>query len=270
MRLLALSLALACSSPRPATPVTPSAELSPALEPLAWWLGDWDAEHGSEHWVAASGAIFGIALGATGGFEVLVLDDAAGPGKPDGVLRLFAMPGGKTSVEYRAIQLASTRARFANEAHDYPQAIEYRRDDDTLVATISGGGPERRFTFRRGALPRAPELEAADRAFSDATGARGIEGWVAAFEPTGAMMGKEGRVEGHAAITAFMHDLLASGTLAWAPIASGRRGDLGYTVGKATFTGKDGAGWRSVYVTIWHRQPDGTWKVAFDTGRTVN
>lgn len=269
MRRLVLSLVLAaCSSPR--RPVAPSPELSPALAPLAWWLGDWDGDHGSEHWIAASGAVFGIALGADGGFEILVLDDAPGPGKPDGVLRLYAMPGGQRSVEFRAIKLASTLARFANEAHDFPQAIEYRRDGATLVATISGGGPEQRFAFRRNTMARAPELEAADRAFSDATGARGIAGWVAAFEPTGAMMTKDGRVEGHAAIAALMQDLLASGTLAWAPIASGRRGDLGYTVGKATFTGKDGASWRSVYVTIWRRQPDGTWQVAFDTGRTVN
>ena len=28
-------------------------------------------------------------------------------------------------------------------------------------------------------------------------------------------------------------------------------------------------GWRSTYVTIWHRQPDGAWKVLFDTGRPV-
>jgi len=26
---------------------------------------------------------------------------------------------------------------------------------------------------------------------------------------------------------------------------------------------------RCTYVTIWRRQPDGAWKVLFDTGRTV-
>jgi ketosteroid isomerase-like protein len=63
---------------------------------------------------------------------------------------------------------------------------------------------------------------------------------------------------------------LTSGRLDWAPIASGKSGDLGFTVGKATFTGaKPDDGWRSTYVTIWRRQPDGAWKVLFDTGRVV-
>jgi ketosteroid isomerase-like protein len=55
-----------------------------------------------------------------------------------------------------------------------------------------------------------------------------------------------------------------------APIASGKSGDLGFTVGKATFTGaKPEDGWRSTYVTIWRHRPDGGWKVLFDTGRLV-
>jgi ketosteroid isomerase-like protein len=67
-----------------------------------------------------------------------------------------------------------------------------------------------------------------------------------------------------------MKPTLSSGRLDWAPIASGKSGDLGFTVGKAAFTGATPEdGWRSTYVTIWHRQPDGTWKVLFDTGRVV-
>jgi ketosteroid isomerase-like protein len=67
-----------------------------------------------------------------------------------------------------------------------------------------------------------------------------------------------------------MTPTLTSGRLAWAPIASGKSGALGFTVGKATFTGaRPEDGWRSTYVTIWRRQPDGTWKVLFDTGRPV-
>jgi ketosteroid isomerase-like protein len=41
-----------------------------------------------------------------------------------------------------------------------------------------------------------------------------------------------------------------------------------YTVGKATFAGADS--WQSTYVTVWKRQSDGTWKVLFDTSRSVN
>ena len=83
-------------------------------------------------------------------------------------------------------------------------------------------------------------------------------------------MRKAGRVE-HAAIAEAMQPVLTSGRLDWAPIASGETGELGFTIGKATFTGATpDDGWRSTYVTIWRRQPDGTWKVLFDTGRVVN
>jgi ketosteroid isomerase-like protein len=83
------------------------------------------------------------------------------------------------------------------------------------------------------------------------------------------MMRKAGRVE-YAAIADAMKATLAAGRLDWAPIASGKSGDLGFTVGKATFTAaRPQDSWHSTYVTIWHRQADGSWKVLFDTGRLV-
>jgi hypothetical protein len=252
-------------------PAAATAELSPALAPLAWWLGDWNADdgNGSEHWVAAAGAIYGVSLHCTR-FEVMVIDDGDGPGRPDGVLRFFAMPNGARSVEFRQRALAEHAATFANDEHDFPKTITYQLAPDRagLEAVLGGGKPEA-FRFKRGTRVRAPELEAADLAFAADTGKRGVDGWVAAFDPRGGMMRKVGRVE-YAAIAEAMRPTLTSGRLDWAPIASGKSGDLGFTVGKATFTGaKPDDGWHSTYVTIWHRQPDGTWKVLFDTGRLV-
>jgi ketosteroid isomerase-like protein len=47
-------------------------------------------------------------------------------------------------------------------------------------------------------------------------------------------------------------------------------GDMGYTMGHATITGKDKEGKptlsHSRYVTIWRKQPDGSWKFIFDGG----
>jgi hypothetical protein len=66
MRLACCLILVACSSaPKPPVTSAPSGELSTALAPLAWWLGDWQVESGAtgtEHWVASSGVIFGIAL----------------------------------------------------------------------------------------------------------------------------------------------------------------------------------------------------------------
>jgi ketosteroid isomerase-like protein len=263
-----------------------AAELSPALAPLSWWLGDWETAGGpsaggpsgggsggktSEHWVAAAGAIYGAVLNGDK-FEVMVIDDGAGAGRPDGVLRLYAMPNGERSVEFRQRALGDGAATFANEEHDFPKTITYElaADRSGLEAMLGGGGKTMAFKWKRGTHQPAPELEAADRAFAADTARLGVDGWVAAFDPKGGMMQSAGRVE-YAAIADAMRATLASGRLAWAPIASGRAGDLGYTVGKATYTGATPAdGWRSTYVTIWRRQPDGTWKVLFDTGRIVH
>jgi hypothetical protein len=81
------------------------------------------------------------------------------------------------------------------------------------------------------------------------------------------MMRKTGRIEGADAIRETMGPVLASLKVEWAPIASGKRGDIGWTVGKAAFSGVES--FRSTYVTIWKKQADGSWKVLFDTGRAV-
>ncbi|HMG56736.1 MAG TPA: protein kinase [Kofleriaceae bacterium] len=257
-------------SPPPAPAA--SAELSPALAPLAWWLGDWDASDGtgSEHWIAAAGAIYGVALhGDT--FEVLVIDDGDGPGRYYGVPRLFVMPSGARSVELRRSTIGDGTATFASDEHDFPTTITYERaaDGAGLAARLGGAGKLSSFRFKRGTRSPAPELETADLAFAAATAQRGVDGWVAAFDPKGGMIRNARRVE-YAAIAEFMTPTLSSYRLDWAPIASGKSGDLGFTVGKGTFTGagpRDGA--RVTYVTIWRRQPDGAWKVLFDLGRDV-
>lgn len=266
MRALVLCLAACSSAPSPVPP-TATAELSPALASLGWWLGDWQAEDGgagSEHWVAADGAIYGIAL-QDARFEVMIVDDGEARGKPDGVLRFLAMPGGARAVEFRHARSEPHSITFANPAHDDPKAITYTREGHQLRALVGND----HFSFKRTFAARAPELEAADTAFANDTAARGIDGWVAAFDPAGAMMSPAGRVEGADAIRVFMGGVLAKYRVEWAPIASARRGDLGYTVGKATFTAP-GDRWRSTYVTIWKLQPDGTWKVLFDTGRPIH
>lgn len=275
MRLaLAVSVSLlACGPPHPATPTPPSppasAELSPALAPLAWWVGDWRGADGSEHWVAAAGALYGVALSAAGGFEVMIVDDAEGAGPADGVLRLFAMPGGATSTEFRGTSVGERHAVFANPAHDDPKTIEYRRTAAGLRAQL-GGATTLTFDFVPTPHVPAPELEAADRAFAAEVRVRKAAGWAAWFAPDGWMLRKGEKITG-AAIAASMEALLSSGELAWAPIASGKAGAIGYTVGTARFTGSAADDhWRSSYVTIWKQQPDGGWKVLFDIGRDVN
>jgi hypothetical protein len=265
--LLLVSLA-ACggAKPAPGTPEAVSPELSPALAPLNWWLGDWQScgdGRLKEHWTAVGGALYGVGFSPQG-FEVMIVDDGEGE-VADGVLRFIAMPQGASSVEFKQQELGTRTVTFANPAHDDPKQITYAREGDQLRAVLFGT-KFLKFDFCAGTREAAPELEAADRAFSADTSARGIEGWMAAFEPQGGMMRRGARIEG-LAIRDAMTDLLAKGRLVWEPVTSGRAGTIGFTVGKATYTGPDT--WQSTYVSIWRQQPDGSWKVLFDTGRPV-
>jgi ketosteroid isomerase-like protein len=248
-------------------------DLSPALAPLAWWLGDWKAEDGSsvEHWNAVAGAIYGVSLQGEDAFEVMIVDDGEDRGKPDGILRFIAMPGGQRSVEFRQRTIADGSALFANDDHDFPKTIRYFAEGAALRATLAGDD-ERKVDVRFQKLPsaRAPELEAADRAFAADTAKRGVDGWVDAFEPEGFMLRGDGEQIAREALADQMRPILTSGRLEWAPTASGANAKLGFTVGKATFTASQGGERRlTSYVTIWRKQANGTWKALFDTGRIV-
>jgi hypothetical protein len=145
-----LALAGCTKSTAPTTP-SPAAlnELSPALMPLAWWLGDWEADDGkgTEHWVAAAGAIYGVSLHGDS-FEVMIVDDGDGPGRPDGVLRLFAMPDGARTAEFRQRRIADGAATFADDTRDFPRTITYAltgdRADLTAVLGLLRVGPAHR------------------------------------------------------------------------------------------------------------------------------
>lgn len=59
----------------------------------------------------------------------MVVDDGEGSGPADGAVRIYSMPGGTKSVEFRARDLGASTVTFANEAHDYPKTITYARED---------------------------------------------------------------------------------------------------------------------------------------------
>ena len=221
---------------------------APVPVPADWWTGDFVQAGTTDHhlhWVSSAGVRFGVAMSPEG-FEVIVVDGA----------KLTAMPGGQQRLEFDQ----TGEAAFAGGGN----TLAYAKHGDGVEAHVSVGGHDAVVDFTRVADPRAPELETADLAFAADVDKRGIDGWVAAFEPTGAQMTRKGRVEGAAAIRALMTGPLAAVKIAWAPTTSRVHGDWGFTVGLATFTGTETS--KSTYVTIWHRQPDGSWKVAFDTG----
>jgi ketosteroid isomerase-like protein len=123
--------------------------------------------------------------------------------------------------------------------------------------------------------PADPEvLMAADRAFSDAVSTGGSAAWVSWFAEDGAIIQQGmGEIRGHAAITSavgYLDDPLVS--LTWEPARAeiALSGDLGWTTGTYVYQSGDSLGTQTrsegLYVSIWRRQPDGTWKVVMDLG----
>lgn len=271
---------VACSGPQstpepPAPPTAASPELTPALAPLAWLLGDWQAEHSQVHWVAAGGTLYRIGMNGDGAWGVWMIDDGDGESATaDGVLRCIVINTADGEVTAPVTASAAGRVEFAGTARGMAMTIELRRDGDAMierVAADAGGGeradePDR---YVRGPAAPAAAAEAADRAFDADTAARGVDGWVAAFAPGGSMWRGES-FAGAEAIAKKIEPTVTKGHLRWHPIASGVLNDNGsFTVGTATWTANAATepGWRGSYVTIWGKQPDGSWKVVFDTGR---
>lgn len=139
-------------------------------------------------------------------------------------------------------------------------------------------GIEREFF---GAAPQdssAGALMQADRDFAAAVAEGGADAWASWFAEDGAIIQPGvGEIRGRAAIREFMAGLNEPGvSLRWAPdradVAAG--GDLGWTTGHyvSESTAPDGTPQRAegLYVSIWRRQADGSWKVVMDLGNPVD
>lgn len=276
MRASILILLVACGgSPPPAAPPTAAAP-APAVAPaavvqqrLGWLVGRWQAADRIEHWVAAGDALFGASFtveqGRTVEWEALIVKDAGG------AVVYEAAPNGAAPTAFTLGEAGEQAATFVNAGHDWPRHIGYRREGDRLSAEVQGKGDRvLKLQWTLAGPGAAPELEAADRRWSDEVERRGVDAWVENFDPEGVQRGsREPRLAGADAIRKAMEPVLAgSFRLIWQPVASGwsPAGDTGYTVGTYRYlAGNDEQG-RGAYITLWRRQPDGSWRVLYDAG----
>jgi len=112
----------------------------------------------------------------------------------------------------------------------------------------------------------------ADRAFNRATAARRTDGWMEFMAEDGEMIRAPGTITGRAAIREAMAKAFADTSffLTWEPDQADASGDLAYTNGHYTARFRDAKGNAQVrtgrYLTVWKRQPDGSWKVVRDIG----
>ena len=268
-----LALALACAHRAP-TVAAPKPIASPEVP--AALLGRWVREDGlgSEQWVRADRALVGVGFETvddrTGFFEVLFLGPLDASGAPVEGYAYTALPDGRSRVSFTPED--PSRLDFRNPLHDFPTRVAYEAQGELLLARVEG--PDGKGVDLR--LSRAEPLVAdalleADRAFDAATATGGADAWLAAFDPDGGEWGPEGRISGAEHLDAMRAVLRPDSALRWKPVHAGLApaGDAGFTVGTWTASRRDGQGtWSEVdrgwYVTVWRRQPDGTWKVWFD------
>jgi len=111
-------------------------------------------------------------------------------------------------------------------------------------------------------------LVAAEQAFARDVGRNGIQTGFLNFLAENAFLFRPGPVAGRDWIKSRP---ASKGWLGWDPVYAdaARSGDMGYTTGPWSFRPKGStdkpAAWGD-YITIWRKQPDGTWKVEFDGG----
>ena len=128
--------------------------------------------------------------------------------------------------------------------------------------------------------PKDPPIDSstllkADEAFDAATAEEGLKGFSSFLaDDVVTLRPDKPIIAGKEAMTALWTSLLTNPNLMirWKPVKASvsASGDLGYTVGSYEISRKDEQGTHVVatgkYVTIWKKQGDGSWKVAFDSG----
>lgn len=122
----------------------------PSLSQLQWLAGRWRTRDGDstseERWtLARDGVMSGLGRTLRGG--VATHHELLRIGERDGAVRYVAAPEGQRVTEFSLVEARDNYARFANEAHDFPKWIEYRREGDALIARVGGDASQRTATW---------------------------------------------------------------------------------------------------------------------------
>jgi hypothetical protein len=123
---------------------------------LGWLTGAW-SEHRSdgtwteEYWTPVRSELM-LGAGLTGrGSSVRHFEHMRISKGADGKITFYGMPNGATAVPFVMTRQTENEVVFENAAHDYPQRVAYRRDGNTVIATVSliDGSKEGRWIYRR-------------------------------------------------------------------------------------------------------------------------
>lgn len=147
-------------APAPDPQATPS-QAPDALAPLSFLEGAWratqpDGSQVEERWTAPRGGMMLATNQAIRGGETVMFEFLRIEALPEGVF-YFPSPRGKERTPFRMVHVEGNATRgiavFENPDNEFPMRITYRREGDSLIATLEGKGqPDERIEFRR--LPR--------------------------------------------------------------------------------------------------------------------
>jgi hypothetical protein len=126
--------------------------LTPGERPF-WLEGHWVHESKDrsswteESWLVRGDMMVGVGLNGSG--EVAKSYEFMRIAKDkDGRMTFWGSPRGAAPVPFRMVSLSAAEVAFENPAHDFPTRITYRREDDVLIATVSGPGGSKPQTWR--------------------------------------------------------------------------------------------------------------------------
>jgi Domain of unknown function (DUF4440) len=123
--------------------------------------------------------------------------------------------------------------------------------------------------------PLQDELFAADRAYAKAVADSGASAWNTRFAPDIAKPGNGGLVLLRGIVPVSANDKVIfddpSRLLTWEPTDAAAYADrrTGVTIGRSAWVRRSARTdtlSRGRYLTLWRKQPDGTWKILLDTG----
>ena len=151
-----------------------------------------------------------------------------------------------------------------------------------LMLLVSAAADAQRRRARKPAAPRTEDVARAailqaDRDFAKAGASKDIEAFLRFIAEDGHAFPGGEMSTGKPAFRELWAPLFKDPTvsISWAPVVAkaSQSGDMGYTTGMYEIrgTGEDGTPKirRGSYVTIWTKQPDGSWKVALDMGAPI-
>ena len=122
---------------------------------LEWLQGKWislsgkPGQSGHERWVKSSPTAFrGYGVTTKDG-DTLFIEKLTILIKDDNIYYVADVPENRDPVYFKLTAITGTGFVCENPAHDFPKKIEYRHEQNSLKATISGDGKAVTFKFRK-------------------------------------------------------------------------------------------------------------------------